>query len=272
MQIIQEKERSKMGSSVRMFNRSNYPFHWHDKYELFQVLNKPCHFLVNGQLIYAQPGDLIAIDGQTVHRLTVDQDDTQVRIIQFPVHILLNSSAIIRPLKPHIPRQEIAAHPQLEQTLAQLFPIMDEEPHVPVSQSNPFLQSLFCAVYFLLMRYFATEEPSTTASDERREFYNVVEWINQHYTQAINIQTAASQLYIPRGRLAKLFRKYSGMDMNEYINSQRIKHANELLMNGSRIAEAASESGFQSIRTFNKIYKEQMGCTPSEYLRSLRKS
>lgn len=272
MQIIQEKERSKMGSHVRIFNRSNYPFHWHDKYELFQVLNNPCHFLVNGQLIHAQPGDLIAIDGQTVHRLMVDSDNTQVRIIQFPVHILLNSSAPIRPLKPHITRQEIAALPQLEQTLAQLFPIMDQEPHVPISQSNPYLQSLFAALYFLLMRYFATEEPSTAASDERQVFYKVVEWINQYYTQAINIQTAAARLYIPRGRLAKLFRKYSGMDMNEYINSQRITLANELLLRGSRIAEAAADSGFQSIRTFNKIYKEHMGVTPSEYLHSLHGS
>ena len=272
MQIIQEKERSKMGSNVRIFNRSNYPFHWHDKYELFQVLTKSCHFLVNGQLIHAQAGDLIAIDGKTVHRLMVDYNDTQVRIIQFPVHILLNSSATIRPLKPHITREEIVSHPQLEQTLAQLFPIMDQEHSVSASQANPFLQSLFAAVYFLLMRYFATEEPSASASDERREFYNVVEWINQNYTQAINIQTAASRLYIPRGRLARLFRKYSGMDMNEYINSQRIKHANQLLMGGSRIAEAATESGFQSIRTFNNIYKEQMGCTPSEYVHSLRKS
>ena len=272
MQIIQEKERSKMGSHVRVYNRSNYPFHWHNKYELFQVLNNPCHFLVNGQLIHAQPGDLIAIDGQTVHRLIVDSDNTQVRIIQFPVHILLNSSVPIRPLKPHITRQEIAAHPQLEQTLAQLFPIMDQEPHVPISQSNPYLQSLFAAVYFLLMRYFATEELSTAASDERREFYNVVEWINRHCTQAINIQTTAAQLYVPRGRLARLFRKYSGMDMNEYINSQRINHANQLLMQGYRIAEAATESGFQSIRTFNNTYKEQMGCTPSEYVHSLRRS
>lgn len=272
MQIIQEKVRTEMGSHVQAYDRSNYAFHWHDKYELFQVLNKPCRFLVNGQLIHAQAGDLIAIDGQTVHRLMADHDNTQVRVIQFPVRILLNSSTTIRPLKPHITRQEIAAHPQLEQTLAQLLPIMDQEHSVPVSHSNPFLQSLFAAVYFLLMRYFATEDPSTTASDERREFYNVVDWINQHYTQAINIQTAASRLYIPRGRLAKLFRKYSGMDMNEYINSQRINHANQLLMRGSRITEAATESGFQSIRTFNKIYREQMGCTPSEYVCSLRKS
>lgn len=270
MQIIQEKNQSTMCSHTLTFGKSDYHFHWHEKYEVFQVLKNPCRFLVNGQLIHAREGDIIAIDEQIVHRLIADHDDTQVRVIQFPMRILLHSSTAIKPLKPHITREALSAHPHLQETLDQLFPVMDLEHRVLASESNPFLQSMCAAVYFLLMRHFATEEPSSAASDERREFYKVVEFANHNYTTNINIQTVAARLYIPRGRLAKLFRKYSGMDLNEYINSLRIKHANQLLMNGSRITEAATESGFQSIRTFNNIYKAQMGVTPSEYIKSWR--
>lgn len=270
MQIIQEKTKTEMCSHVRIYGKSDYHFHWHEKYEIFQVLKHPCRFLVNGQLIHAREGDIIAINQQVVHRLMADHEDTCVRIIQFPLRILLHSSSTIKPLKPHITREELAAIPHLQETLDRLFPVMDLEHRVLAAEENPFLQSLCSAVYFLLMRYFAEVEPSSAASNERREFYKVVEFANQHYTADINIQTIAARLYIPRGRLATLFRKYSGMDLNEYINTLRIKHANQLLMSGSRITEAATESGFQSIRTFNNIYKAHMGLTPSEYVKSIQ--
>ena len=67
-----------------------------------------------------------------------------------------------------------------------------------------------------------------------------------------------------------MFRKYAGTDLNEYINSLRIKQVNQMLLQGCRITEAATESGFQSIRTFNNLYRLQTGMTPSEYLRSIQ--
>lgn len=270
MKIVQEPTRSDMCCHQLTFRTGNRDFHWHEHYEFCQILKNPCRFLVNGQLIQAQEGDIIAIAEQTVHRFLVDHDDTLVRIVQFPVRILLPTTASIKPLKTHITLAEQNANPQLKERLDCLFRIMDREYQVPLAESNPFLQSLCAAVYFLLMRHFATEETSVSSGNERREFYKVVEFANQHYTSNINIQIIASQLYSSRGRLARLFRKYSGMDLNEYINSLRIKHANQLLLQGYRITEAATESGFQSIRTFNNIYRAQMGITPSEYVRTMR--
>jgi len=271
-QIVQEPTRTDMCCHQRTFHMGGkYFFHWHEKYELFHVLDKPCRVLVNGQLIHALPGDIVVINERSVHRLFLDHEDTHVRIIQFPVRILLPITPSIKPLKPHITRAELDAIPELRATLDQLFQIMDSEHRVELTEQNPFFQSLFAAVYFLLMRHFATEE-TASSRNERQEFYQVVEYINEHYTTDINIQIIASRLYIPRGRLARLFRKYSGTDLNEYINSLRIQRANQLLLQGCRITEAATESGSQSIRTFNNLYRIHMGMTPSQFLSSRRES
>ena len=45
------------------------------------------------------------------------------------------------------------------------------------------------------------------------------------------------------------------------------RKANELLKEGHNISEAAFGSGFQCIRSFNNIYKNLTGITPSEYLK-----
>lgn len=271
-QIVQEPTRTDMCCHQRTMGLDgHYFFHWHEKYELFHILDKPCRILVNGQLIHAQPGDIVAINERSVHRLFLDHDNTHVRIIQFPVRILLPITSSIKPLKAHITRAELDAVPQLQASLDQLFQIMDLEYRVELTEQNPFFQSLFSAVYFLLMRHFATEE-SASSRNERQEFYQVVEYINQNYTSDINVQTIAARLYMPRGRLARQFRKYSGMDLNEYVNSLRIKRANQLLLQGCRITEAATESGFQSIRTFNNLYRIHMGMTPTQYLSSIRET
>ena len=232
MEIVQEPTRSVMICHKRIYPADSLPFHWHEHYEFFQPLDKPCHFLINGQLIHAQPGDLLAINEQTVHRLTVDHPNTLARVVQFPVHILLPTVSAIKPLQPHITQAEISAVPGLREALDHLFEIMDREHRVPLSEGNPFLQSLCSAVYFLLMRHFAAEEASVAAGNERNEFYKVVEFINRNYTTRINIQTVAGRLHISRGRLARLFRKYAGMDLNEYINTLRIKQVNQMLLQG----------------------------------------
>lgn len=55
------------------------------------------------------------------------------------------------------------------------------------------------------------------------------------------------------------------MGLNEYIYSLRIKKANDLMNQGYSVTDAALQSGFQSIRTFNNIYKKVCGMTPSDY-------
>ena len=47
----------------------------------------------------------------------------------------------------------------------------------------------------------------------------------------------------------------------------RIEHACSLLENGDNITEAAFSSGFSSIRTFNRVFVENMEMTPREYMK-----
>ena len=95
----------------------------------------------------------------------------------------------------------------------------------------------------------------------------IVEYINEHFKEEISVSSISNELYLSRGRLADVFKKYSGVSITEYINSLRINNANYMLMHGSTATEAALESGFASVRTFNNVYKSVMNMTPSEYVK-----
>jgi len=144
---------------------------------------------------------------------------------------------------------------------------MEREESRGFSPNDPFLQSVASSVYFLLERYFSESHSPFAGERDRQDFYRVTEYINAHFKEDMTVETLAKNLYLPRGRLAAVFKKYTGEAISKYINKLRIKNANYLLSQGVSITEAALDSGFQSIRTFNNVYKEIMQIPPSEYIK-----
>lgn len=267
LKIIKEIRNMELTSRIIYFNVSETPLHWHENYELCQVIKNSCKFLIDGKLIEANEGDIVSIPEYIEHSFIIENDDTHIRVLQFPLKILLNFNTTIESLKTHITNEEINSNPDVREKLDSILKIMEQEGNALYINSNPFLQSIFAAIYFLLMRDFALEEKQSSVKKERKEFHKIVDYVNEHFNEDINVKTVASNLYISRGRLTSLFAKYSSTGLNDYINALRIKKANELLLDGHRITEAAIESGYQSIRTFNNVYKSYMGITPTEYVK-----
>ncbi|MBO5019498.1 MAG: AraC family transcriptional regulator, partial [Clostridia bacterium] len=64
----------------------------------------------------------------------------------------------------------------------------------------------------------------------------------------------------------RFFKNMIGISFNRYVINYRLSHACYLLNNtDSSIINCAIDSGFYSIRTFNRNFKTQYGITPEEY-------
>ena len=267
MEIQREISKFEIICHTKKFYKQNYSFHWHDRYELCQVIENGLCIVVEGQEIRASVGDIIAINERVVHQFVIDEGAALVRILQLPMKLLLNLKSTVKPLKAHITAGEIKEVPGLEGRLNALFDIMEQEKDGGFAPNDPFLQSMASSLYFLLERYFSETYSIFSEERERQEFYQIIEYVNAHYKEEITVESISKCLYISRGRLASSFKKYAGEGVSEYINKLRIKNANLMLSQGATITEASMESGFRSIRTFNNVYKGIMNMTPSEYVR-----
>ena len=122
MVIWKEAQGTEMVCRVmRMGPDSKAQFHWHENLEFCQPLNKDCTFLVNGRLYRAEPGDIIAIDRQVVHRFMPEEPDVHIRVLQFPMRILLHSGACSGILRIHIPRKELSLSQGFGKVYARLW-------------------------------------------------------------------------------------------------------------------------------------------------------
>lgn len=69
--------------------------------------------------------------------------------------------------------------------------------------------------------------------------------------------------------LSKYFKRSTGISFTEYVNRYRISEACYLLLNDEgTILQTAYDCGFDSLRSFNRNFKNIMGITPSEYQNS----
>ncbi len=267
MQVSRENSNAELVCHVKRMQPGTLAlFHFHENYELCQPLNCPCDFLIDGVLIRAEPGDILAIDSRICHRFLPVFPDSQIRVLQFPVRILPPAAAA--PVRTWIPRKALEEVPGLFQTVEGLMRMMEQEPTVNTGEKNPLFQSLMVSVYLLLLKYFPEQSPPKRRK-EADLFFCAAEYIHRHFAEERStVETIAKELGISREKLAELFRQYTGLYPKQYINRLRVDYANSLLLEGYNITEAAFQAGFGSIRTFNSAYKAITGMSPTDYLKT----
>ncbi len=97
---------------------------------------------------------------------------------------------------------------------------------------------------------------------------NVIRW---NVSGDISIDRLAEAAHLSRSHFFKVFRKYSGMSVNDYILKCRVDNTVRLLMDTDcSILDAAYSSGFTSNSGFYKSFIKVTGCTPKEYIRNIK--
>ena len=79
-------------------------------------------------------------------------------------------------------------------------------------------------------------------------------------------QLGAKDLGVSKYVLSRLFSKTFHRNFNQYLNDARLNYACHRLENTSdSITNICLDSGFESQRTFNRVFKERYKISPSDY-------
>jgi len=69
-----------------------------------------------------------------------------------------------------------------------------------------------------------------------------------------------------RSTLSRMFSRHTGATFIQYLNARRVDMAAEMLSQSDLpVTQVALRVGFGSIATFNRVFRTQKGCTPSQY-------
>ena len=92
--------------------------------------------------------------------------------------------------------------------------------------------------------------------------------INQnYYSEKLDNRYIGKKLDISPNYLSSIFKDYLGVSMHQYLTHVKIENAKKLILAGEKnFSEISLELGFSSIHVFSKLFKKQVGMTPSEYI------
>lgn len=93
-----------------------------------------------------------------------------------------------------------------------------------------------------------------------------IQFISDHLTEELRVQTVADALYVSPSRLSHLFRQATGATLWGYVTSRRIQYARTLLERGAGVTEACYQCGFRDYANFIKVFtKLTNGISPGRY-------
>lgn len=91
-------------------------------------------------------------------------------------------------------------------------------------------------------------------------------FVEESFASDCSLKKLAEKIEYDYAYLSRIFRKIVGISYNAYVNHYRLSHACYLMENTDfSIIQCAMESGYESIRSFNRNFKAYLGMTPTEY-------
>ena len=127
-------------------------------------------------------------------------------------------------------------------------------------------------LYALCSEYLSQIRLTEPAEKKANLMSEVVEYIEENYKKNITLAVMAESLGYEYCYFSRIFNKLFAMNFTDYINVYRFNAACAMLTETDMsMTDIAYESGFQSIRSFNSIFKKLSGVTPREYRSAIPK-
>lgn len=124
------------------------------------------------------------------------------------------------------------------------------------------------------MRSLATSSfAKVEVESDSRRVLKVKNFIAKNYMDEIRLATLADIAGMSPSAFSRFFKLHTGRSLSEYIIEMRLGYASRLLVDTSKsISEICFECGFNNLSNFNRIFKKNKFCSPSEFRENYHKT
>ncbi len=124
--------------------------------------------------------------------------------------------------------------------------------------------ALLYSVYAEIIR---SESAAYVPLSKRSRLESAVQYISDNFTnEELTVEKVADSAGMSESHFRRLFKSVYRLSPIKYINLMRIERAKELIRYTSdSFSQIATDVGFANVYYFSRIFKKEVGCTPSEY-------
>lgn len=101
--------------------------------------------------------------------------------------------------------------------------------------------------------------------------YKIFSFVEEHFSGDCSLSALSKETGYDYSYLSRYFKRATGLSFNAYVTHFRLSHACYLMENTEQtMLQCAYNSGFSSLRSFNRCFKDYLETTPTQYLRNLK--
>ncbi len=234
-------------------------FHFHSQIELYFVEEGEMEIYVNNQGRIVEAGEMsVALSYDAHSYKTPTSSKSSVFII--PLHMceeFIKSIEHKRVTNPFITDKEV---------VLKIKSLIQE---VDIKSTNEIKTMGY--IYLILGLIMENIGFETTQDLHQPDLSSkILLYINENFTKDISLATLASEFGYSESHLSRYFKSYFNISLNQYITVIRLKNALMLMHEKKNtLTYCAFESGFGSMRTFYRVFFNEFGCSPKEYLKKM---
>lgn len=206
-----------------------------------------------------EPGDLFIAFSNQIHHYEILKEGLFCVMIVSPENFL----GLERLLKTHVPTENmihIAKDDPVRQFIEEARKVNDSEENIwRMTELNGYIS--------LLMSHILPQLTlSPFHSTDNATLRMILDYCAQHFCENLSLEMLSEELHFSKYYISHLMNRSLDMGFNEYVNALRVDAACKLLSNTDRkIADISEDVGFGTIRSFNRVFRQQQQMTPVEF-------
>lgn len=263
-----------------------FQFHSHHEYEIYFFCGGDCKYLISNRIYDLEPGDIILLDGKTLHKPNPKIERTYTRsMLHFSPTWLAELVSVLgipnlldpfKKLNNCLIRTGYNESGQFVDNKMKKIAGLQAQLHEEMQRTgtvNKLLEvelklelvQLLLKIYQMSQQELAHVSSKKTEKEVHAEA--IASWINDHYREKISLDRISTELNLSKYYTSHVFKEVTGFTVMEYVMGCRLHQVKYLLEMEPdlTLAQISNSTGFESVAHFSRFFKEKTGKTPSQY-------
>ncbi|MDD4796742.1 MAG: AraC family transcriptional regulator [Eubacteriales bacterium] len=237
-----------------------FPPHLHAGLELFYVRGGTIRVTCAGRQANLCAGSLAVIFPNVIHSYLSREEDEDGHFLLAICHPRLTGEAL-QTLNRYVPKDPFLTpdnvHPHVVYALEGLLEQYRGAPQAAVCAALTQLALAHALPRLELVKNAAPPDDLTA---------RVVSLVAQRMNQPLTLEAVAREMGVSSYYLSRFFTQKLGMGFPDYLGRLRVRQAQNLLRSTQKkMQQVAFACGFESQRTFNRVFLRHCGMTPRQY-------
>ncbi len=235
-----------------------WPFHLHDRIELYILLEGDVSFLVESTLYKLTSGDAIITKPNEMHNCILNTNSVHKHLCFW---FDASSDFIFGDFLSHEPGKNnlIVPDAQSKERLLEIYKSLKV-----ASDGDDRLEQFYLTLEMLRIfsRFLGTTSTHQPFPDILK---SILDDIDGNFKTIRTLDYFKERYFISSSTLNRLFKEYLNTTPKMYLESKRLAHSQILLKSGKSVLAACMESGFPDYSNYIRLFKRRFLITPKQY-------